>query len=151
MYQNIMVAVDDEAKHSLAVLDEAIRLAKMSQARLHITTVATLYELAFDDAVRHRDEMRLRQKIEDKARQMLAPLQARAEAAGLEVALHPIVSWGSGTEIAAALLAEAYRHRAELFVMGTHGRRGLAHLFLGSVAEAVIQTADIPVVILRAK
>lgn len=149
MYQNIMVAVDDEA-HQLVVLNEAIRLAKLSQARLHITTVATLYELAFDEAVRHRDEVRLRQKIEDRARHMLAPMQAHAEAEGLEVHLHPIVSWGSGAEIAAALLREAYRCDAELFVMGTHGRRGLAHLFLGSVAEAVIQSADIPVVILRA-
>jgi nucleotide-binding universal stress UspA family protein len=40
---------------------------------------------------------------------------------------------------------------ADLIAMGTHGRRGLAHLLLGSVAERVVQTADCPVLTVREK
>jgi universal stress protein A len=37
----------------------------------------------------------------------------------------------------------------ELIVMGTHGRRGLAHMFLGSVAERMVRTAPCPVLTVR--
>jgi nucleotide-binding universal stress UspA family protein len=40
-------------------------------------------------------------------------------------------------------------HGIDLIVMGTHGRRGVAHLFLGSVAEHVIRTAGCPVLTVR--
>jgi nucleotide-binding universal stress UspA family protein len=45
----------------------------------------------------------------------------------------------------------AYAHAAhiDLIVMGTHGRTGMAHLFLGSVAERVVQTAPCPVLTVR--
>jgi nucleotide-binding universal stress UspA family protein len=36
-----------------------------------------------------------------------------------------------------------------VIVMGTHGRRGLAHLLLGSVAEKVVRQADVPVITVR--
>ncbi|HEY1304321.1 MAG TPA: universal stress protein [Vicinamibacterales bacterium] len=39
----------------------------------------------------------------------------------------------------------AEHHGIDLIVMGTHGRRGIAHLFLGSVAEHVVRTAKCPV------
>jgi nucleotide-binding universal stress UspA family protein len=39
---------------------------------------------------------------------------------------------------------------ADLIVMGTHGRRGLSHMFLGSVAERLVRTAPCPVLTLRA-
>ncbi len=38
---------------------------------------------------------------------------------------------------------------ADLIVMGTHGRRGLAHLLMGSVAEAVVRRANCPVLTVR--
>jgi nucleotide-binding universal stress UspA family protein len=38
----------------------------------------------------------------------------------------------------------------DLIVMGTHGRRGVAHLLLGSVAEHVVRTAGCPVLTVRA-
>lgn len=38
----------------------------------------------------------------------------------------------------------------DLIVMGTHGRRGLSHMFLGSVAERMVRTAPCPVLTIRA-
>lgn len=98
MYKNIMVAVD-HSPQSPQVLDEAIKLAKMSGARLHVVTIANLYEFAFDEAGR-RDEGRLQVQAESKARQVLEPHLIRAEQEGVNVSAHPVVSWGAGEEIA---------------------------------------------------
>ena len=43
----------------------------------------------------------------------------------------------------------ADEHGVDLIVMGTHGRRGVAHLLLGSVAEHVVRTAACPVLTVR--
>lgn len=50
---------------------------------------------------------------------------------------------------AAAIVKYAADHGADLIVMGTHGRGGVAHLLLGSVAEKVVRTAPCPVLTVR--
>jgi nucleotide-binding universal stress UspA family protein len=53
-------------------------------------------------------------------------------------------------EPAAEILAAAREEHALLIAMGTHGRRGLAHALLGSVAERVVRDSDVPVLTVRA-
>lgn len=49
-------------------------------------------------------------------------------------------------------IVEVAEHdRVDLIVMGSHGRTGLAHLFLGSVAEKVLRRAPCPVLVVRAQ
>ena len=50
-----------------------------------------------------------------------------------------------------AVLAAAAASKADLIVMGTHGRRGVSHLLLGSVAERVVRQSPIPVLTVRQK
>lgn len=45
----------------------------------------------------------------------------------------------------------ARQARADLIVIGTHGRRGVSHLLLGSVAESVVRIASMPVLLIRGK
>ena len=52
-----------------------------------------------------------------------------------------------GDEIA----REATKWRADVIVVGTHGRRGLSHLLLGSVAETIIRIAPKPILLIRGK
>jgi len=47
------------------------------------------------------------------------------------------------------ILDAAHRHHAQLIVMGTHGRGGLEHLFLGSVAARIVRNASCPVLTVR--
>lgn len=49
-----------------------------------------------------------------------------------------------------AILQAAKEHGAERVVMGTHGRTGLSHLLLGSVAERVLRGAEVPVLVVKA-
>jgi len=50
---------------------------------------------------------------------------------------------------ARTIVDAARQHQCDLIVMGTHGRHGMAHLLLGSVAERVVRTAACPVLVVR--
>ena len=51
--------------------------------------------------------------------------------------------------IAAAIVQTAADEKVDMIVMGTHGRTGIKHLLLGSIAEAVVRTATTPVLTVR--
>ena len=59
----------------------------------------------------------------------------------------PVVLTALGT--AEAIVEYAKTHTVDIIVMGTHGRRALAHLLMGSVAERVVRTAPCPVLTVR--
>jgi universal stress protein A len=52
-------------------------------------------------------------------------------------------------QVAETIVETALKSKCDLIIMGTHGRRGVAHLLLGSVAEKVARTASCPVLIVR--
>ena len=54
-----------------------------------------------------------------------------------------------GTDFAAVIVRQAKKLRAELIIMGSHGRTGLRRLLLGSVAERTLRYADCPVLIVK--
>lgn len=82
---------------------------------------------------------------------------ARIEGAGaLEAARSRVLAAGVACEtiqvdgpVASALIASANERGADLIVLGSHGRSGLSHLLLGSVAETVLQKSTVPVAIVR--
>lgn len=49
------------------------------------------------------------------------------------------------------IIRAAKQRKADLIVIGTHGRTGLAHLLIGSVAERVVRTSEIPVLSIRTR
>lgn len=51
--------------------------------------------------------------------------------------------------VAETILDEAERRKVDVIVMGTHGRRGLAHLLIGSIAEKIVRQARVPVITVR--
>ena len=55
----------------------------------------------------------------------------------------------TGSRLAQMIFAEVEQEDAQLVVMSTHGRSGLAHLFLGSVAEEVLRKVRVPVFLVR--
>jgi nucleotide-binding universal stress UspA family protein len=81
-------------------------------------------------------------KLMERATQILAVEEDRVRAAGLRCETAMLVG-RPDTEI----VARANATGAELIVMGTHGRSGLAHALLGSVAERVVQHSPCPILI----
>lgn len=78
---------------------------------------------------------------------LLRLVEARAQALGLPLPrVTPSVRFGLPAE---RLLSEAREETAALLVVGTHGRRGLQHLLLGSVAEEVMRQAPCSVLVAR--
>jgi len=85
-------------------------------------------------------------------------LQEQWQAAGKQLArvaadlakngygVRPRMARGSPARV---IVDTARRHGIDLIVMGTHGRTGLAHAFIGSVAEHVVRTARCPVLTVR--
>ena len=81
-------------------------------------------------------------------KEVLSASAALAQKLGVtvETALHENLSG----RVADVILAEAKKWGADLIVMGTHGRRGIRHVVLGSDAEAVVRSATVPVLLVRA-
>jgi universal stress protein A len=75
---------------------------------------------------------------------MASPLRER----GLDVRTLAVAA-ASG-DVAEELLLVIATTRADAVVVGTHGRTGLSHLLLGSVAEKIIRHAVVPVITIRA-
>lgn len=80
----------------------------------------------------------------DAERERLLKILTPAE----QLAIHPefVMCTGSPAE---EIVRCATEREVDLIVMGTHGRGGVSHLLLGSVAEKVIRTAPCPVLVIR--
>jgi nucleotide-binding universal stress UspA family protein len=148
MFKRILVAVDGSDTAALA-LQESIRLASEVQAQLRLVYVIDIINLNVGVDFPFPPEVsgglaRTGQDILDKARAV-----AREAGVSAETALIKIDTLGQ--RIPEMIAADAEAWPADLIVIGTHGRRGLSHLFLGSVAEGVVRVATKPVLLIRGK
>jgi nucleotide-binding universal stress UspA family protein len=139
--RNILVPID-LGDHTTEVLDYAVGLANRLDAKLHLLHAApvpllgaeipiTVSETAINDiiAARRQDLNRIAASYAGKC-------------AFASVELTP----GDARNV----IAEAAAHRhADLIVMGTHGRRGVSRLLIGSVAEQIARVAPCPVLLVR--
>jgi nucleotide-binding universal stress UspA family protein len=145
MYRRILVPVDGSDAAGLG-LAEAARLARSLGATLRVVHVVD-DELAFaaPEFAMHSIERlgRMRAHGREIVEQALAA--ARASGATAEGACLDVIGEPAG----AAIAAEARRSAADLIVLGTHGRRGIRRLVLGSDAEHVVRTATVPVLVVR--
>jgi hypothetical protein len=138
MYKKILVGYDG-TEFSDAALDEAIRLAKGSDAELTVVC-----------AVERNAEMvamapELDRQFEEKAHADLRRAQDKIKAAGI-TNIQEEVSMESPYE---AVVGAARRRGSDLIVLGTHGRTGLLRLLMGSTTERVIGHAPCNVLIVR--
>jgi nucleotide-binding universal stress UspA family protein len=148
MYKRILVAVDD-SKPAEGALREALELAKIASAELRVIhAVESPYaypESWYTDV--HTDLEALRRIWHQAGLRVLERAQALAHTAG--VALETALLELDGQRMSRVIVDDAARWHADLVVVGTHGRHGIEHLLLGSVAEAVARTAPASVLLVR--
>jgi nucleotide-binding universal stress UspA family protein len=136
----------DLSPASAAAFRLAVDLAKREQARLVLIHVVSEPAMAFagDLPLPPTVYKDLAVAARAAAAKGLDRLVARARQAGVRVT--PRIVNGL---VDARIVAAARRERADVIVMGTHGRTGLARAFLGSVAGRVVATAPCPVMTVR--
>jgi len=146
MYQNILVAVDGSASSQRA-LNEAIRMAQLAHGK-----VTALYVLDQSTTFTYAGEYDPRAFVDalrEDARRVLDDAQKRFTELGVAGDVEMVETESVGEDIATCLQRCAHRRRADLFVMGTHGRRGMRRLVLGSVAERFLRFSTCPVLLVR--
>jgi nucleotide-binding universal stress UspA family protein len=88
----------------------------------------------------------LEEDLEKAAREDLEPIVEELKGKGIEVQADVMI--GTPAEV---ILQQAADFDASLLIMGSHGKTGLSRLLMGSVAEAVVRKAGIPVLIVKAQ
>ena len=141
-YRNILCPIEFDDANFLLAVQTAAALVRETQGELFVLS-------AFPEIIREPAGTKLfaevNQAQEDYARSKLEEIE-RNELAGLKH--HLLVMLGDPAE---TILKAARQVKADLIVMATHGRRGLMHLFLGSVVETVLRQSPCPVLAIRAQ
>jgi nucleotide-binding universal stress UspA family protein len=137
----------DFSRASSAAFAKAVEMAKANRAQLLVLHVlAPIVPMAGDGYVSPEVYEEIDASARGSAQRQLSALVAKAKKAG--VAAQALLLDG----IAHEQIARAARSkRADLIVIGTHGRTGLAKFFLGSVAGRVVASASCPVLTVRGK
>jgi len=145
MYERILVAVDGSPT-SLRGLDEALKVAKAMHARLKIVHVVNELIIAAEyvPSVYYEPVMI---SLRDCGAKVLE--QAVAIARRADVPCEPSLVETLGGRAADEIVKQAKTWPADLIVLGTHGRRGLKRLVLGSDAELVLRQSPVPVLMVR--
>lgn len=148
MYKRILVPVDG-SRTAERGLDEAIRLAKAHRARLvllHVVDESVIAQ-SVDAGAAMIDSILA--SLRESGRAILDKAAAKARRRGLRpqsILVEKVVA-----AVADVIVRQATRLRAQLIVMGTHGRGGLKRVVMGSAAEGVVRESPVPVLLLRAR
>jgi nucleotide-binding universal stress UspA family protein len=143
--KRILVPVDFST-HSLRALDYAVELAKPFKAELAVLCVIEpIYYTVPDFAAAGAALTGLLDEQRKGGRAQLLRLERRY--AKRSITLRGLLQTGTPHQ---AICDTAKRLKTDLIVMATHGRTGLLHVLMGSVAERVVRAASCPVLTLRA-
>ncbi|MBG9390209.1 universal stress protein [Caenimonas aquaedulcis] len=146
MYQRILVPIDGSSTANRA-LTAAIELAQQSGARLRVVYVleASFYLGGYDMYGSYTDE--LIKAMRTLGDSVVADGLAIAKAAGVQADCMVFDKFGERLGDAVANAARLWN--ADLVVVGTHGRRGIGRVMLGSGAEQIIRMSPVPVLVIR--
>jgi len=149
MFKKILVPVDG-SDTSQAGLKTAMGMARDSGGMLfilHVVDEHVLLQTADYMGGSYYEETI--GSLKEAGRRVLAKACAKVEKAGVPYKAISVETVEGG--VAALILAQARKAKADVIVMGTHGRRGLSRMVMGSDAEGVVRESTVPVLLVRAK
>lgn len=148
MYKRILVPVDGSDTSALG-LSEAIKLCKDQKAELrliHIVDELVSYGGA-DGAANYTGN--IIELLRDAGKNILETAENQVQKAGLDSESAMLEQFGG--QAAGLIVEDAKQWKADLIVLGTHGRRGIKRLVMGSDAEQIVRTTPVPILLVRAK
>lgn len=145
MYGKILVPVDG-SEASTWGLNEAVKIAKSQGGQIRLVHVVNEYILdcTYSPGIYAAN---LIESLRKGGRTILDMAEAAVQRQGIKPECVLLESIGGAA--ADQILAQAKEWPAELIVMGTHGRRGLLRIAMGSDAEQVVRAAMVPVLLVR--
>lgn len=146
MYKRILVPVDG-SETSTRALVAALQMARESGGTVRaIHVIEELAQvIAYDPYGAYPGD--LLKIMHDNGQKILADAMAVAQSSGVQADQQLVEA--SGQRLADVVIDQASNFNADLIVVGTHGRRGLGRVLLGSGAEQIIRLAPIPVLVIR--
>ncbi len=147
MYKRILVATDGSTLSKKAVAS-AIDLAATCGAELLALKVVPRYPQAYFEGsipLSVEEVARVEKQWTESAQAQLATVQKLAHAKAVGIKTLAVKS----DVVSDAIIATAKKHKADLIVMASHGRKGIKRLLLGSETQQVLTHSHIPVLVLR--
>ena len=145
MYSKILVPIDG-SETSTAGLNEALRLAKIHGSQLCLMHIVNEFVLDYTYVPGQYSED-LFETLRKGGKEILNAAEKVALAQGIRPTL--VMAESIGGVAADLILEQAKDWHADIIVMGTHGRRGIFRLAMGSDAEQVVRGSTIPVLLIR--
>ena len=143
-YQNILVPVDG-SETSYAAVAQAAELAKAFGGKITVVQVLALDPYIAAEYISATQTNDLIERARTSVLKTLEEAAAKFSDVGIPVEAKLL----EGQVIHREIIREAETSKADLIVIGSHGRTGLKRLFLGSVAQSVLGEAHIPVLVVR--
>ena len=147
MYKRIMVATDGSTLSKKAVA-HAIDLAALSGAELVAVKVTPRYPQSYFEGslpLTATEVNKVEKQWTDAAQKIVDAVAKAAKAKGVTTKAVVVKS----DIVSDAVIAAAKKHKVDLVVMASHGRRGIKRLLLGSETQQVLTHANVPVLVLR--
>ena len=144
MYRRILIAVDGSETSNKA-LSAALEMASYSGGRSVLRLIHVLDQTAF--LVGSDPLGSLVNAMREAGQKILADGLAIVQSAGVQA--ETVLVDRLGAHLAETVAADAKEWMASLVVVGTHGRRGVGRMLLGSGAEQIIRLAPCPVLVVR--
>jgi nucleotide-binding universal stress UspA family protein len=144
MFRNILVSVDGSPDSELA-LNEAIDLAKVSNARLTILTAIVHPPSWAYSGINAGAAQQVAGELEQEAKQILHDAEQRVPQ---EISVTTVLS---SDPVRQALLKRVDEGQHDLVVMGSRGRGAVASTVLGSVSHHMLHHSPVPVLIVHAR
>lgn len=146
-YKRILVPVDGSPTAAKGMM-EAIKIAKEGRAKLLLLHVVEEYS-AFAVPEAGVNIGPILDSMRQAGKSTLVRIARSAERAGAQP--QSVLVENFGGRVADTIVEQAKRLRADLIVMGTHGRRGVNRVLLGSDADVVVRYSPVPVLLVPAR
>ena len=146
MYQRILVPVDGSPT-SLQGLGEALRLAQMSGGQVRLLHLVDTLSLALTLGAYGAFTGDIAEDMRKEGKKILQDCHQQALQAG--VAVDEVMEEGTRGRLAELVQEQVKSWPADVVVLGTHGRRGVGRMVLGSDAEQVVRSCPVPVLLVR--
>jgi nucleotide-binding universal stress UspA family protein len=147
MYKRILIATDGSVLSKKAVSD-GLALAALTGAEVTILKVVPRYPVSYFDggaSISGTQIAATEKQWADAANAVVQAVKATAEAKGIKARAVTKVS----DLVAESIIAAAKKHKCDLIVMASHGRKGVKRLLMGSETQHVLTHSTIPVLVLR--